>query len=404
MTAGDEVAHRGLHADAREWFDHARHIAVQFLPGDVGRSLRARIRAGDAARLIGAPEHVAELLACSEEALRLGDHDLITDAVYALLQFGGTSQLGPEQQRAMRYARRAMTVLGDTENGGLIAAATTLTRSLFEDPAESYRDFERALALVRDPAIRLRILPYAYMTFGHPRDLERREATATELQQLAHRHGDVSASFSAHHQHWANAMLRGDQHTAEQHQEAMNVLAERIGTVGARWEQRYALAAIMMLRGDLLTAEELACEAHDLLAPVSPERAWAVHMSQVFGIRRMQNRLDELEPTFAALVERQPTVGAWRALHAATLVDTNPEAASSEITIGIPAVVDDFTWLAATTIAAEVAARTHATEFIEPLLAILTPYRHLTAMPLTCSYGPVEHAIEELEQATTRHR
>jgi DNA-binding SARP family transcriptional activator len=404
MKAGDEVSRRGLHADAREWFDHARHIAVRYLPSDALVALRARIRSGDAARLIGAPEHVAELLACCEEALRIGDHDIITEAIYALLQFGGTSQLGPEQQRAMRYARRAMAVLGETENGGLIAAATTLTQSLFEDPAESYSAFERALALVRDPVIRLRILPYAYMTFGHPRDLSRREATARELQELAHTHGDTSALFSAHHQQWANAMLRGDTATVEQQQQAMDVLAERIGTVGARWEQRYAFAAVMMLRGDLVVAEELSREAYELLAPVSQERAWAVWMSQMFGIRRLQGRLPEMQPTFAALVERQPTVGAWRALHAATLLDTNPDAARSEITIGIPTFVDDFTWLAATTIAAEVAARTHATEWIDPLLDMLTPYRHLNAMPLTCSYGAVALTVQELERAKTRHR
>ncbi|MGA0064683.1 MAG: BTAD domain-containing putative transcriptional regulator [Ilumatobacteraceae bacterium] len=404
MAAGDEVSQRGLHDDAREWYDRARRIAVDHLPHDAVRSLRARIRSGDSARLVGAPEHVADLLACAEESLRLGDHGIITEAMYALLQFGGTSQLGPEQQRAMRYARRAMAVLGDTENGGLIAAATTLTQSLFADPAESYRDFERALALVRDPAIRLRILPYAYMTFGHPRDLERREATAIELQQLAHDRGDVSALFSAHHQHWANAMMRGNVTAVEEHQRAMDVLVERIGTVGARWEQRYALAAVMMLRGELVAAEELSREAYELLAAVSPERAWAVWMSQVFSIRRQQGRLAELQPTFAALVERQPTVGAWRALHAATLVDHDPDAAHAEVDLGIDSVVEDFTWLAATTIAADVVARVAAVEWIDPLIERLAPYRHLTATPLTCAYGPVEAAVLSLEQAKVSRR
>lgn len=398
MAAGGDSSARGMHHDAHEWFVAARGVAGRFLGDDPSSALRARIRAGDALRLCGDPLHVPELLACAEESLRLGDHGLVADAAYALLQFGGTSQTGDAQQRALRHARRAMRVLDGTEQWALIAAATTLTTSLFHDPTASRRMFERSLVEARDPQLRLRILPYAYMTYGHPRDLGRRDDTAAELLALALEHGNPSALFSAHHQHWANALVRGDEAAVRRHHDAMSVLVERIGTVGVRWEMSSSMAARLIAEGDLGAAELVAREAHDLLAPVMSERAAAVLVSHLFAIRLRQGRLAELEPALGSVVARQPGVGALRALWAATLVEVDPERAVREALAAAPAVHEDFTWLAAQWAVGEVVARTRRANAAHRMLAVLQPWQHLHAAPLTCSFGRIRDVVHRLEE------
>lgn len=401
IAAGNDATARGMHRDASDWYGRARAIAQQHFSPDSPRELQARIRSGDALRLCGDPLHLPELLACAEEALRRGDAHTIADAVYALLQFGGTSQRSNEQRRAMHYARRALKALANTEHWALIAAATTLTVSLFDDPAEPRRMFERALLVANNPALRMRILPYAYMTFGHPRDLDRRHATATELHELAHGAGNPSALFSAHHQHWANALVRGDQQLARHHHEAMAVLVDRICTIGARWEHLNSLTAQLIADGEVDAAEHTAREAHDLLAPVMSERAAAVFMSHLFAIRRHQHRLHELEPQLAHVVSRQPSVGALRALYAATLTTTDPERAVAEAIAASHSMHDDFTWLPAQFVVGEVLVATQTIEHAAAHLQLLEPWSHLHAAPLTCSFGPVSEITEQLRTLTT---
>lgn len=398
MLAGNEVSQHGLYRDAAEWFDRARNVARRFLAGEPQQALRARVRAGNARRLLGDPSHVPELLACVEEALRLGQHQLIAEATYALLQFGGTSQRSNVQQQALRLARRAMQALRGTEQWALIAAATTLVLSLFDDPSQPRQNFLKALDVAKQSELRMRILPYAYMTFGHPRDLNRRIASATELLRLARHANDAPAMFSAHHQHWANALVLGDADALAHHYEAMTLLAERIGTVGARWEVLCGHAALLIARGELQFAERVAHEAHDLLAPVMAERAATVLMSQLFAIRRCEGRLTQLSTPLASVIARQPSVGALRALHAATLESIDPARAVHEALAASATLHDDFTWLPAQFVVGEVLVNSGRTEGAAAVLASLEPWQHLHAAPLTCSFGPVRDVVHNLRE------
>lgn len=398
MVAGNEVSQHGLHRDAAEWFDRARNVAQRFLAGEPQQALRARVRAGNARRLLGDPSHVPELLACVEEALRLGQHQLIAEATYALLQFGGTSQRSNVQQQALRLARRAMQALRGTEQWALIAAATTLVLSLFDDPSQPRQNFLKALDVAKQSELRMRILPYAYMTFGHPRDLDRRIASATELLRLARHANDAPAMFSAHHQHWANALVLGDADALAHHYEAMALIAERIGTVGARWEVLCSHVASLIARDELQFAQRVAQEAHDLLAPVMAERAAAVLMSQSFAIGRREGRLAQLATPLASVVARQPSVGALRALYAATLVSGDPRRAVHEALAASASLHDDFTWLPAQFVVGEVLVNTGSTEGAAAVLASLEPWQHLHAAPLTCSFGPVRDVVHNLRE------
>lgn len=404
MAAGVDASDRGLHRDAVDWYERSRAVAQEFMPSDSIRSMRARIRAGDAKRLSGDPSHVAELLACAEESLRTANPSLVTESAYALLQFGGTSQRGAAQQQAMHFARRAMRALDGREEWALVAAATTLTLSLFDDPTEPRRDFARALQVARDSGLRMRILPYAYMTFGHPRDLDRRAATATELMQLAHEAQNPSALFSAHHQFWANALVTGDAQAMAKHHSAMESLVERIGTVGARWEVLSSYATRLIADGELAMAERVAHEAHDVLAPMMSERAAAVLMSHLFAIRRLQDQLAELEPVLANVVARQPSIGALRALYAATLVSSDPARAASEALAASAMMHEDFTWLAAQFVVGEVLVRTRTSTLASTVLASLEPWEHLQAAPITCSFGPVRDVVHDLRELVATAR
>lgn len=398
MAAGHQAIAEGMHRDAAEWFAHAREVVVEHLPADERRILGARIAHGDALRLAGDPRHLVELLSCAEAALALGDPALVASATYALLQLGGTSQPGGEQQMALGYAERALERLEGSEEWALIAAATSLPQSIFGDARLARSRLLAALDREVSPALRRRILPYAYLAFGHPEDLERREATADELALIAAETNDVTTMFSCQHQRWANGLVRGDTDGVRRAQRAMELLAERIATVGARWETLYGASALAIMEGDLDEAEHLAHAAFDVLAPVSLARAQAVLVSQRFAIGLHRGEVAHLAGNLEALLGAQPTVGAWRALAAATLVDADPDRARSLASSAFDAIAPDFTWLAAHHVLGWVANRLADRALAERVLALLAPWAHLHASPATCSFGPVAEIVHLLEQ------
>lgn len=157
-------------------------------------------------------------------------------------------------------------------------------------------------------------------------------------------------------------------------------------------------AALLIARDEPQFAERVVHEANDLLAPVMAKRAAAVLMSQLFAIGRREGRLAQLSEPLASVVARQPSVGALRAMYAATLVSSDPHRAVHEALAASATLPDDFTWLPAQFVVGEVLVNTRGTVGAEAVLASLEPWRHPLAAPLTCSFGPSRDVVHKLRE------
>lgn len=404
IEAGDSAAGKGLNHDSREWFATAVSLLDDIPSPDPRLVIRSRIGLGNAMRLIGDPRHLAELVAVTKDALELGDLQLVCDAVYALLQLGGVSGPGAEQAEALRLAHKALKVLDGSELWALIAAAITQVGSVFAPQKSSHSRFAKALQVARSVELRKKVLPYASLELGHPRDLALRERVADELRQIALDTQDPFAMFSAAQLDLANSFVRGDNQQAAESLKLIENLVHQTGSVGHHWETKYAAAAVHDLQGNIELSDELSREAFEIFGRVMPLRAEAVRVCQQFALHGRWGTIEELEPVLASIRDRQPTLGAWLSLHAFACHEIDPDTARHELQQSLVAVPEDFTWLASHTVGGMAAARLGDSELGRRYLEILTPWSDLVASPLVSVFWPVQHTIDALNEVVTASR
>lgn len=390
----------GAHHDAVAWLEQAIPLCH-----DDREQISLQIELGDALRLAGDPAHVGVLRAAADRAEQRRDQELLGEAVFALLALGGTTVTTETDPEAETLLSRAVTRIRDERLVALVKAAGSLACSMTGSAERSRRLFLDADGTATPAAVRMRVLPFAYMSLGLPEDLPIRRQRAEELLALAEAHGDPVATyeglhlaFTVHLQDGAGAALR------RRHAE-MTGLVDRVGDVGRRWALHYQAAALAHLDGELEESERLSQSAFAQFAPVSPSRATAVLFGQLFGLRLAQGRVSELHPVLEQLVADQPGVPAWHAALALSLVDSDPARAITTARQALGIVQRDFSWLAAHLVGARAVAfavRTGAADdgLLEAYRTCLEPWSGLVSWQGTCSYGPVDTTLALIAAAT----
>jgi len=389
----------GAHADAVEWLvrvvEHAAGLGVREL-------LTVRIALGDSMRLAGIPAHLELLLDCAEEAADAGHVDLLADATFALLQLGGSSDVGAVNERVARVTRRAIEVLGEDEETAGIRAAASLAWSMTGEPARARELFVSAERAATSERARRAVLPFAYLGLGLPGDVPRRAELARELVGLAEAADDPVALFEGLQLEVSTRVALADGTAAREALERMHGLIDLVGDVGRRWQLLYLSAALAHLDGDLDRCEDHAWRALQLLAPVSPARAAAAFHAQVLVLRLSAGRVAELTATMRTLVAEQSAIPAWHAALALCLsaADPVPTAELDEhLRLALDHTTEDFTWLAGHVIGARAAARGASREIQDEYARRLAPHSDLVCWQGTCSYGPVAVPLAQLAAA-----
>lgn len=389
----------GAHHDAVAWLEQA-------VPSchDEREQIALQIALGDALRLAGDPAHVGVLHAAADRAERQRDDELLGEAAFALLALGGTTVSTETDPGAETLLSRAVARISDERLVALVKAAGSLAYSMTGSAERSRQLFLEADAVATPPAVRMRVLPFAYMSLGLPDDLPVRRRRTEELLALGAAHGDPVATyeglhlaFTVHLQDGAGVALRG--RYAE-----MTALVDRVGDVGRRWALHYLAAALAHLDGELDESERLSHAAFAQFAPVSPSRATAVLFGQLFGLRLAQGRVAELHPALEQVVADQPGVPAWHAALALSLVDVDAELAVDTARQAMGLVQRDFSWLAAHLVGARavaLAVRAGARDggLITAYRTPLEPWSGLVSWQGTCSYGPVDTTLALLAAA-----
>jgi tetratricopeptide (TPR) repeat protein len=272
-TAGAQ-GRAGQTRAARASFQQAAEVARQL--GDATRLARAALGIGQVCRDHG---HVEEAVAALlEEALiAMGD--------------------GDSPLRARLLARLAVALAySDTSDR---------SRTLWREATEVARR-------VRDPEA----LGYALFSARHPiaapDDVRERLSTASELVAIAT--GVNNKAMALEGRFWrASALLElGEVSAADTEIHAIARGAAELQQ--CRWTWLAALLQTMqaLLDGRYAQAEGLAHEAATVGQRWSPHMAAQIFTVQMFGLRREQGRLGELETPFAALVREYPAVSVYR--------------------------------------------------------------------------------------------
>ncbi|XPP26036.1 MAG: BTAD domain-containing putative transcriptional regulator [Leucobacter sp.] len=399
IAAGREVAaaanQDGEHAEAVLWL--LRCLAIPGLSDHEQLSLR--IRLGDAQRLAGDSAHLGTLLDAAGEALESGGEDLIAEACFALLQLGATSTSGRPLPEVEHILDLALTRLQDAELRAPVLAAASLASSLIGDASRSRALMLEACSLIVPDHTRARILPFSYMAFGSPTDLDVRKTAADELTRLVERSGDPVAGFEAQQLRFSIALQDADGALARQAAASMSRLSSRVGDVGRRWALLFVRAAVAHLDGDDDTCERISGQAARLFAPVSPARAAAAHLGQLIALRFTQGRLGELAPELTGMVTAQPGIPALHGACALALVGTDPAAAATHARLALDRAQEDATWLAGQVTGARAAAILGDEPLCRSYLERLTPWTGRGVWQGTCSYGPVDTALALLHRA-----
>ena len=409
--AGDEALRAHAHADASSWYGQAATLAADRsgVPDGQGdlRVLGLRLEAADAARLAGQPGHAEPLLELAE-ALVGADHvELRRRAATAALQLGEAVDPGPAQRRAALLAERALRRETDLDWRARIGATASLLHSMAGAPDVCRRMFLDALAVMPDrDEVAIDVLPYAYMSLGHPDDLALRERCAGQLERAAARTGSAPAAFEAGHLAFSAATMRGDGARMRRAHAAMVALAPEVGDAGRRWQLAYQEASLAAIAGRHDEAEARAGEALQIGGGVAPVRALAAYSGQLLEIRRRQDRLAELTDVIEQLIASQPEVAAWAAAGARAHAATDPgragelfDAAAADDFAALPR---DFAWLAGMLMLGEAAAVLEDPVRAARVLPHLEPYAALVCWQGTCSYGPVAEVLAPLARLLGR--
>lgn len=396
--AATEASAAGAHLDAARWYERAGAVARTLMAEAPHEAVRMAVGHGDELRLAGDPAHVPVLLGAFAEALVSGRPDLVADAAGAALDLGTTTASGRPHEGVEELLEQALAVVPEGEDRARVAGAASLALSMVGHPDRSRELFEAAERGATSPAVRRRVLPYAYMGLGRPEDAARRHDLGLELLALAAEADDAVALFEARHLLFSTALQRADGPGVREHRDAMLALVDRVGDVGRRWSALYAGAAVAHLDDDLERAEALAGDALTTFGAVAPSRAFAAYGGQLLALRLAAGRVAELRESLEQLSAEQPGVPAWHAAVALAVVEEDPAAAVAAAERALHEAPHDLTWLAARVVGGRATALAGDRALAAAYVVELAPWSGTACWQGTCSYGPVDTTLALLHR------
>ena len=290
--------------------------ALELTPVSERRArLELEVRLGKAQRQAGDREYRTTLLAAAAAARDAGEHDVLVDAVLANHRRYGSLTGGVDRER-VAMLRSAIDLTGDdpTVRARLLAfLASELTFDTDRNSTLAIAD--DALALARrtgDEHTLLAVHLARFLTVLAPDRRDDAIACSIDLLALARRLDDRAALvFAATYRAYA-CLWTADINGVDEALAIADAAAEPLGQPLLRHVVRVVQAMRASIAGRYDEAERLSVDAYELGRAGGLAQAAAHHVGQLYRIRLAQGRLDELVPTFEALVREQPAHPARR--------------------------------------------------------------------------------------------
>jgi tetratricopeptide (TPR) repeat protein len=268
----------------------------------------ARARAGETA-----PARDA-FVAAAQLARGLGAVELLTDAALGLA--GGADVNFRVDAPTLALLEEALAAGGATDSPARARLLSRLATCLYfadagERPAALSRQAVEIAERLGNPVTLALVLHNAHFAVLGPDTLDERTAMASRIIALGETTGRKDLTFAGHYWRLVDALERGDIAVVDASQRRHAELAEQLGQPFYRWRVRVLAAMRALLAGRLADAERLIEEALQLGRRTTPNALLAYGV-QLYGLRREQGRIGEMEPAIRAFAEEHTAIPAFR--------------------------------------------------------------------------------------------
>lgn len=306
--AAAAASSRYAHDEALELLEAAEGLAAASVLEGGDRDALALERA-EALALLGRREEARS--ACrvvADRARARGDGPVVARAALLFAGEQGDARSEPETEAFLEEALRALGSDADALGCRVLAR---LAESLYYTPSLARgarlaaRAVERARALGDPAALAHALRAHHWCTWG-PDNLEEREAGGAELLDLALRVGSVEHEHAARIFRIAVRLERGHRAALVDEVEAYRAFARRGRRLLLEWHAAHYEVLLHLLAGDPDRAETALEEARRLGQRAGYPLAVNWHAVQLYGVRRAQGRVAELEPAMRELASAYP--------------------------------------------------------------------------------------------------
>jgi tetratricopeptide (TPR) repeat protein len=397
--------------EAMRWFSQALELHSHQAEPDPGTRCDLLIGLGEAQRQIGDRDFRETLLDASAIAQELGDGERLAQAAIANNRgFMSTAGLTDDEVVGALEAALELTDEGDLDRRATLISLLALELIWAGDLERRKRLAAEAEQLARksgDQRTLAWVLWRRFNPIAVPETLSQRAADMDELRKIAEHLRDPYLRFFAALYSSTQAFETGDRALLDDEQARLNEIAEELGQPVPRWSALWIAAVQAFLAGRMDEAEAHAEAAAQVAADSGQPDALTFYTGQLEMIRWAQDRLDELEETFAQGVEDNPDLSPYRAMLAVIYANTGK--ADEARTLLDPVAAGDFEeipremlWLTTIVQWAEVAADIGHTEAAAKLYPILEPWSDQFPCMSIATWLPVAHYLGLL--ATTLGR
>jgi len=311
--------------EAMRWFNQGLQLFEQERDGDEVLRTDLLIGLGTAQRQTGDPTHRATLLEAAAHAGRLGDTERLVTAALANSR-GYFSTIGTFDVERVEVLRAALDALGERdrpERAKLLA--TVATEMAAEGDWEHHHHIaDEALAIARrldDPATLAQVLIVRYLAINVPETLELRLAETAEACALTESIGDPLAEGLAAVFRVAAAISAGDLAEVDRRMEQVRSRTSQLGQPLLEHWLNLHESWRALLGGDQEEAERYATQAMRVAEGSGNPEGRMFYAGQIFTIRMVQGRLDEVVDLVAQVAANTPGVPVYRSTLATALCE-----------------------------------------------------------------------------------
>ena len=355
----------------------------------------AQSRAGDALPARETFQRAAGL------ARKLDSPDLLARAALGYGAGLGGFEFGRVDQDLVGLLGDARRALGAGDSPLTARVLGRLAAELYfaREPGERAELSAEAVAMAErlgDRATLASALNARHLALWGPANADERLSIAGDIVALGQEVGDRELELRGHLWRTSDLVELGDLEGADGEAEVHAQLAEALRDPQHLWYARLFRAMRAMLEGRFEDAERLAGEALAVGRRTRSRNAEQMFAAQLFALRWLQGRLDEIEPELARLAREYPTWMVWRIGLAFTHADEGREAEARReferlAGPGFDVIPVDGEWLVNLCMLSDACAFLGDAARAEDLLELLAPHadRNVGTGRVVACFGPV---------------
>ncbi len=390
--------------EAMRWFSRALALWKKLPDGDQRVHTDLLVGLGTAQELAGLPAHRQTLLSAAHLAQALGDNTRLLEATLAH-DHSWARSLGEMDSAVLGGYEAALAVCGDGATADRARLLSAVAGGLSTaEPLRKAAAADEALRMARnldDPATALYVMCRVMLDDYAPETLARRLKDSEEAVKAAQMSGDSVSKLAAELVRGAAAIQAADRAGIDRLEEQCALLDGSVGQPGLQWRCVVNRVSLALLFGRCDEAGGLVDRALSIGNSARRADASALHLGQLFELRRMQGRLDEAIALVNGFESPAGQLSAMRIRLGIAYCETGRDDEATRL-LGLEARADSFTdrhdpmWLKRATGWAEVSAHLRDVPSAQRLYDKLKPWHDHVVFDGATIGGSVAHQLGAL--------